>query len=255
MSHAKILINDNCYLSDSEDIMYMDMFPWNQSIKEMADNFNSIYNSKKRMDNRVFFDGKNFKMPFKSYMGGTRYAVVPEAFIESLISHFETALDKSYVEHINFSDMGHNHLFVPKKFYRDEIDSLSMVKDKHIVYEKFMNNSELLMLYHTAEQLRFFDENKNLLTDRRIQKRFYTRNLLGQNIKSNNLDILFDLKASANGVSNYKKDSYKYWGAGFSFSSTSQGCFSYKKNGKKIFFDLSAEDVGYNSSTYDDGYM
>ncbi|MFT6632112.1 MAG: hypothetical protein ACJAS4_002074 [Bacteriovoracaceae bacterium] len=255
VAHSKEPINSNCYIEDTEEVMFMDMFPWNQSEEQMAQNFNLIYKSNKRMDNRVFYDGENYKMPFNSYGEETRYAIVPKGFIEGLISHMESALDKGYVSHINFSDMGHNHLFIPKEFYKDEIKHLSMVREKHILYEKLMNNSDLLMLYHTAEQLRFFNEDKTLVTDRSVQKRFYTRNLLGKNKKSNNLDILFDLKASANGTSKYKEDQYKYWGAGFSFSSTEKGCFSYLKNGKKLFFDLSINDIGYKPSSYaDDDY-
>ena len=254
--HAKKAVNINCYKQEAEEVMYMDMFPWNQSNEQMSENFRLIYKSQKRMDNRVFYDGENYKMPFKSYGEETRFATVPKIFIESIISHMETALEKDYVDHINFSDMGHNHLFIPKEFYRNEISHLSMVTEKHLLYEKLMNNRNLLILYHTAEQLRFFNEDKTLITERSVQKRFYTRNLLGQNTKSNNLDILFDLKASANGTSKYKEDKYKYWGAGFSFSSTENGCFSYMKDGEKLFFDLSINDIGYKPSSYaDDDYM
>lgn len=250
-----VAVNPNCYNNGSENIMYMDMFPWNQTQKEMSDNFKRIYVSGKRMENRVFYDGKQFLMPFKSYLEGVKYAVVPLNFINSLVSHIESALEKSYVDHINFSDMGHNHLFIPRDFYNKELSSISMVKEKNLLYQKLMNHEDLLMLYHTAEQLKFFDENKELQKDRYTQKRFYTRNIIGKNRPSKNLDLLFDLKASANGVSNFKQEDYKYWGAGFSFSSTKNGCFSYKKGNEIFFFDISPEDIGYNSTNYDDDYM
>lgn len=247
-SLSKVEVVENCYLQSNEDILLMNMFPWNQSPEEMKENFNLIYNSNKRMDNRVFFDGESFKMPFKSYSDKTLYATVPENFINSIIAHIESALDKDYVEHINFSDMGHNHLFIPQKFYDEEISGLSMSTEKDILYEKLMGNTDLKILYHTAEQLEFFDDSDNLLESREIQKRFYTRNILGQNNGSQNLEILFNLEASGNAAHDYKVGKYKYWGAGFSFSSTSKGCFSYMKNGKRHFFDISAEDIGYGSS-------
>ncbi|WP_412474282.1 hypothetical protein [Halobacteriovorax sp. YZS-1-1] len=247
-SFASIEVRPSCYLSDNEEILYMDMFPWNQTRAEMEENSWAIYNSGKRMDNRVFFEDDKFLMPFKASGGKTQYARVPEVFIKSLVSQIEYALDNDYVDFINFSDMGHSHFFIPNEFYNGELSKYSYAKEKAKFFETLMNEKSVLSLYHTAEQMKFFEKRGDEfpLADRYIQKRFYTRNFVAKNDGSRNGKILFNLDASGQATSTYRPDEYRYWGSGISFNATKNGCFSFKKNGQVFYFDMSADDVGYN---------
>lgn len=251
LASASIEVRPTCYASDSEEILYMDMFPWNQTKEEMEENFWQIYNSGKRMDQRIFFKDGEFLMPLKTG-GETQYAEVPEVFISSLISQIEYALDNDYVDYINFSDMGHSHFFIPLDFYNGELSKYSYAKEKAKFFEVLMSEKEVLSLYHTAEQLKFFEKRGDEfpLDDRYLQKRFYTRNFLAKNDGSRNGKFLFNLDASAQSSTHYRPDSYRYWGSGVSFNSTRNGCFSYKHDDQVFYFDISAEDVGYNSPSW-----
>lgn len=249
LASASIEVRSTCYTSEHEEILYMDMFPWNQTKEEMKENFWEIYNSGKRMDQRVFFQDGRFLMPFKKSDKEVQYAEVPEVFISSLISQIEYVLDNDYVDYINFSDMGHSHFFIPLDFYNEELSTYSYANEKAKFFEVLMGEKEVLSLYHTAEQLKFFDKrgDKLPIAERYIQKRFYTRNLLAKNDGSKNGQFLFNLDASAQASTHYRPDSYRYWGSGISFNSTHNGCFSYEHDGQVFYFDISAKDVGYNS--------
>ncbi len=249
---AQKKIRSECYSSANEERMYSDIFPWNQSKKEMLDNFNTIYKSGKRMDHRVFYEAGQYKMPITSPLYPTKYTIVPDIFIKSLITHIETALERGYVDVINFADMGHNHFFIPMDYYKKEVDDL-VIEQRDKGYEKMMGHPDMLMLYHTAEQLRFEEKGKKeLIEDRYIQRRFYTRNLIGQNDGSQKLDFIFDRLSGGkiNSSTSYKEKQYKYWGGGVSFNATKNGCFSFKdpRDKKIYYFDFSYNDLGPNPS-------
>jgi hypothetical protein len=222
------------YLSEED-------FSWNQSLEEMIQNSKILYRSPKRLIDRAYrTQSGEIIIPVR--IGDiTKPVRVSKLFIQSITKHIELALKRNYVDVITFSDMGHSHFFIPQKYYDDVVNQIP-VEDKHIIYEKILNHPKLKILYHTAEQLMMLDENQELLKDRHIQWRFFTRNLIGDNEGLGQLELLHNKTHRYNTAHDYD-DGYRYWGGGFYISAHQDGLFPFRVNGEIRYFDINLEGI------------
>lgn len=183
-------------------------------------------------------------MPINVPGEGQRPVHLTNTLIQSVRLHIEEGLKRKYVDEVMFSDMGHSHFFIPMKFYREELSSIPVEK-KDELYEKMLAHPELKILYHTAEQLKMFDENRKLLDDRHLRWRFFTRNLVGDNKALGKMELLHNEDHSYNSANHYDEN-HKYLGAGFDLSANVNGCFPFEFKGKTYYFDLNFEGVHVN---------
>ena len=238
--------------SSQEEVVYSNDFKWGMSLEEMKTKFEEMYHSGKRLKSRAFHNGKDVVLPINNYGGETTYARLTKEFIQNVTDHIEQGLKNTYVNYIMFPDMGHSHIFIPQKFYEEVLASIP-AGEKHLRYEKMLAHEGVRFLYHTAEQLSMVDENGQLSEDRKVQWRFFTRNLVGYNDGSKRVELLHNEEHGHNTARSYHPG-YRYWGAGFNITGTSKGCFPYQYKGKTYYFDLSLEDLPMNSSSGNGGF-
>ena len=222
-----------------EPVVYLNDFKWGATHEEMAKLFDEIYASDKRLHERAYFDAERGELllPHTESWGGS--VVLPRRHVESIRRHIERALELGYAEFIFFPDMGHNHYFMPQERY-DALYAGTPVSELSAMYGRMIDDPELLVLYHTAEQLKMY-EDKVLLTDRHLQWRYYTRNLVGDNEAPGKLFLLHDFSGMGNTARDYA--GHHYHGAGMNVHASANGCFPYVHNGEVRYFDLSFEDL------------
>lgn len=226
--------------SAAEPVLYQTDFDWGYSAKAMDQRFEEVYASGKRLAKRAYYDTakKKFILPFYPEQGGD--VVLSKRLIQNVRRHIEEALERSYVQNIFFPDMGHSHFFIPSKSWKEKYNNYPINQFAQM-YSDLLNDPELKVLYHTAEQLKMLDEKQQVLPDRETQWRFYTRNLVGDNSGLGRLEIHRNLEQSANTVRD--AEGYEYWGSGFNVSASKDGCFPYSYKGKTYYFDLSLYDL------------
>ncbi|MAV89801.1 MAG: hypothetical protein CL676_00155 [Bdellovibrionaceae bacterium] len=225
-----------------EPAVYSSDFHWSFTPKEMALKFTEIYESGKRLPERVYYDAqeKAFVFPNKTYKGELKIIRVTPEFLKSVTRHVETALEKGYAEQVFFPDMGHSHLYIPQGIWDAEFSDVPMdQKDK--LYEKMFAEPTLLTLYHTAEQLGTTDENKQILPDEHLKFRHLNRNPVGDNLGNGIVRMPTLLEDPANTVR--ELPGFKRWSGGYNISASKDGCFAYSHKGKVMYFDLSLEDL------------
>lgn len=227
--------------SPGEDILRNSDFSWNQTLEQILKRGQELYISPKRLDHRAYKNDKGEYVIPLDIMGVIKEAKISDRFIRSVTLHIEEALKRRYVDAIHFSDMGHSHFFIPQDFYDRELKDIPF-EEKHILYEKMLNHEGLKVLYHTAEQLVMKNENGELLPDRHIQWRFFTRNLIGDNEALGKLELLHNETHAWNTAHEYDPG-YRYWGAGFYISANEKGCFPFRHEGKIYYFDINLEGI------------
>ncbi len=222
-----------------EPVVYLNDYKWGALHADMAAQFDEMYESDKRLQDRAYYDAERGELllPHNESWGGA--VVLPRRHVESVRRHIERALELGYVEFIFFPDMGHNHFFVPQERY-DTIYAPYEVPELSKMYGEIINDPSLLVLYHTAEQLKMYEE-KVLLTDRHLQWRYYTRNLVGDNDAAGNVFLLHDFSGMGNTARDYA--GYHYIGGGMNLHASAGGCFPYVHNGEVRYFDLSFSDL------------
>ncbi|MBX3019199.1 MAG: hypothetical protein KF767_15035 [Bdellovibrionaceae bacterium] len=215
-------------------------FHWNFSLPEMIEKFREIYSGAKRLPDRAYWDENrgSLMLPFGADRGG--HVELPYRFVLSVIRHVETAFRNDYIDGLFFPDMGHSHFLIPEAKYAAEYRN-SPVKEMSKTYNRFFHDPELLVVYHTAEQLRMTDDNSQLLPDRRLQWRFFSRNLVGDNRAKGELALVQNPTHKHNTTGGLP--GYYWWGAGFNISANEKGCIAYERNGRIEYFDLSLEDL------------
>jgi hypothetical protein len=235
-----------------EAILHSNAFHWSYDREQMAVRFDEIYASGMRLDQRAYYDdqSESFVLTVFDSWGGR--IDMPHRLVENVTRHIERALDRGYVDHVFFPDMGHSHLFV-RQVHWDETYAGMPVPQIADRYSLLFDDPELLVLYHTAEQLEMLDDNDNVLSDRWVQWRFFTRNLVGDNAGKGRLDLIKDDESKANTARDLP--GHYYLGAGFNISASEQGCFPYRQDGELRWYDLSMSDLPYQSDGSDDsGY-
>ena len=141
----------------------------------------SYYDSGHRMEKRAYIKEGQFFLPVKNEDG----ASIKNQFFNNISNHIEISLERNYADYIFFSDMGHSHLLLPIDFYKNKIYTMP-TKPRSKRIEILLGNPNIKILYHTAEQLKLKDENKELLTDRKMMWRFFSRNVIGDNKNGKN---------------------------------------------------------------------
>jgi hypothetical protein len=231
--------------TDDEPVVYQSDFEWGYTIEDMGRRFDDMYASGKRLKDRAYYDEASgrFVMPVQASWGGQ--VVVPTRLLENVRMHIEKALAQGYAEYIFFPDMGHTHFFIP----RDHWDSVYLdysAQDYGQMFSQLFDDPELKVLYHTAEQLTQLDDDDNLLSDRHLQWRFFTRNVVGDNDWAGRIDLLHEPGSMANTARSL--EGHRYFGAGFNITATKDGCFPYVHNGWLFYFDISMTDLPYETS-------
>jgi len=228
--------------TENEPLLYFDDFKWYYTLPEMGAKYEEIYASGKRLWQRAYYDSASgeFILPLDSSRGGD--VILSRRAILSIRRHIETALSKGYAQYVFFPDMGHSHFYIPEKIWNERYSQIPMSK-QNLIYEKFFADPHLKILYHTAEQLRTLDENKNPIADPKVQWRYYTRNIVGDNEAMGALEIhkAFGPGNLANTMHNYP--GHFSWSAGFNISASQDGCFPFVVNGKTYYFDISLHDL------------
>lgn len=219
-------------------------FSWNMTLENIKKTSQEIYASGLRMRGRVFYDSQKngFFVPI-DYTGKS-FARVPEEFLYSVSQHINEALKREYVHEVIFPDMGHSHFFIPQDYYDQVVTPLLGQRKQAEAYEMILRSPGLKILYHTAEQLKMRDEEGELLPDRLLQWRFFTRNLVGYNLGQRRLELHKNLVNPAN-TSTIEEPSFRYYGGGVYLNASSQGCFNFKQDGEKKFFDMSHLGLPY----------
>lgn len=231
--------------TEDEPIVYANDFSWGYTLEEMAAKNDEIYESGKRLTDRAWYDTDTgeFILPFTESWGGD--LTLSRRLIANVRLHIERALELEYASHVIFPDMGHSHFFIPQAHY-DAIYAGFPVADNSRMYELLLDDPQLLVLYHTAEQLQMLDEDDVMLNDRVIQWRFFTRNIVGDNNYEGRLDVLHDHGEKVNTTRDLA--GHRYHGAGFNISASKDGCFPYVVDDQVYWFDLSMEDLPYQST-------
>jgi hypothetical protein len=232
--------------TEDSPIIYSNDYIWDYTPEYMAQRFEELYQSEKRLFERAYFDeGLGlFLLPGREVWGGD--VVLPNRLIENVRRHIEKALLRGYAQYVFFPDMGHTHLFYPEDLWETEYAS-TPVSEYSAMYARLFNDPELMVLYHTAEQLQLLDENDELLLDRHLRWRFFTRNVVGDNAHLSRLDLLHEPSHKSN--TSRKLPGYRYWGSGFNISANKDGCFPYVYDGVTYWFDISLSDPPSNESS------
>lgn len=240
--------SDRCTPQEvDQDILVEQDFPWNQTLEDLKKNGEEFYKSNKRLNNRAYKNQKGqFVIPLKVSSGIKDVKITP-LFIKSVTLHVEEAFKRTYIDALHFGDMGHSHFFVPQKYYDEVLDQIP-VANFDLLYEKMLSHKELRILYHTAEQLIMRTPEGELHPDRHVQWRFFTRNLVGDNMGLGRMELLHKADHKYNTADHESYSSgYRYWGGGFYISAHEKGCFPFNLNGKTMYFDLNLSGINPKS--------
>ncbi|MBW2524668.1 MAG: hypothetical protein JRI23_10855 [Deltaproteobacteria bacterium] len=238
--------------ADDEPVVYSNDFHWNYTTEEMAARFDEIYVSGKRLAERARVEEETGELILPIFEGWGSRVVLSRRLVENVTAHIEIALERGYAEHVFFPDMGHSHFFIPQERYDAEYASVP-VPEIALKLTRMMDDPELLVLYHTAEQLKMLDEEEQVLPDEWIQWRHETRNVVGDNDGQGRIELLQNPDSAANTSRDYP--GYRYHGAGFNVSASAAGCFPYMQNGELRWYDLSLSDLPYLSDGGADDWM
>lgn len=226
---------------DSDLFLHWEDFGSDYSRETLLAHSETIYASERRLRYRAFFDeaSGDFRIPWAKEPG--RSLFLPENFIKSVTRHIEMALERQYVDAVNFADMGHNHFNIPEERF---LEHYAKIEDFGLVYEQYLADPTMLMAYHTAERLKMAerDERRRVIVsnDRYYGWRYYTRNLVGENSPEPKLDIYLEKEFIFNTI---KAIEGYHWAAGVLISANKNGCFPYSYKGKTFYFDISLSDL------------
>lgn len=227
-----------------EPVIYQSDFRWHYTLEEMGQRFDEMVVSPKRLHERAYYDEAtdSFVLPHTKQWGGD--VVMSRRIVESVKYHIEKSLALGYIDHVFFPDLGHSHFFVPEERWAQAYEGTPVAQISRL-YEGLLDDPELKVLYHTAEQLLMLGPDDEPLPDREVQWRLYTRNLLGENRGADSrLELLHDLGSKANTVRDYA--GHHSHSAGFNVSANQAGCFPYQVDGQTYYFDLSLSDLPYD---------
>lgn len=215
-------------------------FHWDFVLADLITRFQEVYAGAKRLPTRAYWDDAqgSLMLPGSASRGGE--VKVPAGFITSIQKHVEAAFENDYIDGVFFPDMGHSHFLIPETKFKDEYAPMP-VSQQSRTYEKFFADPELRVVYHTAEQLRMVDKDQKLLPDRRVQWRFFSRNLVGDNRGEGRLVLVQNPPHKYNTTAGLP--GYYWWGAGFNLSANKSGCIAYRRGERVEYFDLSLNDL------------
>lgn len=239
----------NANLENCQPVQPTDQILWaneyygdKYSEQTMTEKFQEIYNSGKRLNHRAYYsqEKKHYVMPWAGSTSSTLWVdiSVPQKFFEMITSHIESALKLGAAKHVFFPDMGHSHLFLPQDHwdieYREEFVT---PEETPIRYSKMFTDKRLLVHYHTAEKLKYLDDDGNILPG--MQFRRDNRNPVGDML-GNGIVLMPSTDTPINTVGELA--GHRRWGAGFAISASKDGCFEYTHEGQTYRYDMSFFD-------------
>jgi len=232
-------IRARCTPPANEPVVYSSDFRWSYSLAEMEQRYRVMYASPKRLKDRAFYEAASGRLllPLPAVWGGP--ATLSPRLVKSVSRHIETALARGYADFVFFPDMGHAHFFIPEERWAAAYAD-TPVAGIASRYGAFFQDPELKVLYHTAEQLLLRNES-GPLPDRKLQWRFFTRSIVGDNRGLGALEPHHDPTSAANTVKDF--EGHRYYGAGFNLSANQRGCFRFRHRGETFYFDLSLKDL------------
>jgi hypothetical protein len=223
----------------TEPVIMTNDFRWDYNLADMAARYQEMYVSPKRLKDRAFYDtGSNKLILSLPAVWGSKVVLSPR-LVKSVTRHVESALARGHADFVFFPDMGHSHFFIPQARW-DVAYADTPVPQIANRYTKFFEDPELKILYHTAEQLVTRDAN-GPLPDRKLQFRYHTRNIVGDNRAQGALEIHTNAESAANTVKDY--EGHRYYGAGFNLSANERGCFHFTHKGRVFYYDISLKDL------------
>lgn len=231
--------------AEDEPVVYSNDFKWDYTREEMATRADEMYGSGKRLLDRAYYEEETgtFVLPILESWGGR--VTLSRRLVENVTLHIQKSLQMGYAEHVFFPDMGHSHYFIPQALWESEYAG-GAVSEIAQMRTRLIDDPELLVLYHTAEQLDMLDENKEPLDDPWIRFRLETRNVVGDNDWKGEILLPQNPESKANTVKDM--DGHRYYGAGFSIHASEDGCFPFYQGGELKWYDLSFSDLPYQST-------
>ena len=225
----------------NEEVVRSSEFSWDMGLEEIKNKEKNIYERGLRLAGRAYLEKGQLYLPHISPEGQEQKIKLSKRFLRSVVRHVEVGFERNYIHALIFPDMGHSHFFIKKDFFNKIIAPMPTSRMNES-YELILNHPETRFLYHTAEQLKLFDDDRQLIQDRELQWRFFTRNLVGDNQVLGRVELLHNSSHHYNTAMEYGKD-FRYWGAGFMINGSKKGCFGYFRHGKVLYFDLSLTDL------------
>lgn len=235
----------------AEDVVWMNDFPFNppREMSDLSDLFEETYERGQRLNRRAYFDPDlgEIRAPVPRF-GLRPIATVPWHFVATVQTQVERALNQAYADYVFFPDLGHSHFLIPQESWDSIYSYLSSLRGPEF-YEELLQDPELKILYHTGEQIRFFNEETGeLLPDRYAQWRYFSRNPVGPNQAFRSfLQVLFN---STPGAYNTVRslDGHRWYSSGFYIHASRNGCFSFRDSrGELKYYDLSFFSLPYRS--------
>lgn len=234
--------------SGNEPYVSQNDFPFSKvyTLESMKEKFEEMYMGPKRLLGRAYFDPQSaeYKIPLFIY-GGSEVITLPNPFVLSVIRHIELALERKYADYIFFADMGHSHFAIPMESWESYYKNIP-VNEMPRLYQEMMQDSQIRSVYHTAEQLLMNQDNGDVLADKYLQWRYYTRNIISRN---DGVFSIFEvlLNPNMNEFNTVKEiPGHQWFGGGFYLHSNKKGCFEYRTpKGQKFNFDISYESFPY----------
>jgi hypothetical protein len=225
--------------ASSEPAITTNDFRWDYNLSDMAQRYQEMYASPKRLADRAFYDASAGRLILRLPDVWGAKAVLSPRLVKSVTRHIESALARGHADFVFFPDMGHSHFFIPEERWAVAYAS-TPVAQIGSRYTKFFEDPELKVLYHTAEQLVTRNES-GPLPDRKLQFRFHTRSIVGDNRAQGTLEVHSNPASAANTVSTY--EGHHYYGGGFNLSANERGCFRFTHQGRTVFYDISLKDL------------
>lgn len=248
LSHGKSAINIKeiqvrCQKpKDNEPTIYNSDFHWFYTWEQMSDRFLNIYQSGKRLSQRAYYNEElqSLVLPWV-YKDEVQFIKITPHLIQAIQHHIEESLKNKYADFIFFPDMGHSHLYFKEDHWQETYNNIPSAEGVYKHYEKMLNDPEMYMLYHTAEQLQEKDSDTQQFLSPELEYRYWNRNPVGKNNDVDPLVIYKDPTQSANSVSSLP--GYHSWSAGYNLSASQNGCFEFQHGGQIYYFDISLYDL------------
>lgn len=226
----------------SDQLIYRD-FQIFHSKDQLKQSFNELYQSERRLKNRVFLSSSthDYQAPYDGTLIN-----LPKSFLLGVSRHIEKALKNSYIDYLFYPDMGHGHLYLPKKKW-EQIKTLTGNKSERLL--KALHSPSLKILYHTAELLQIKEGDfatGKLPSDPWKLWRYFSRNLLGHFNEGYELEVLYagdkQIYNTVREIKNHVNVSIFY------MSSTKKGCLSYSHSKRQLHYDLSFSNIPWIDS-------
>jgi len=242
-AEAKYAADPRCApQAEGEPKVYSNDFRWDFDLPSMRAKFDEIYGSGKRLPARAFWNPETsrLELPHEASQGGN--IVITEKLVRALSRHIERAFELDYIDGVFFPDMGHSHMLIPEALWSSKYDAFP-ISEKSRMYSTMFADPEVHIFYHTAEQLKVKEKDGSFVPGERYKRRYETRNIAGPITPDAELWMLQAPDSPANTAHEKDAPGYKWYGAGFNFSASKDGCFSYQKDGETFRYDISMDDL------------